>query len=88
MKDTGEREAAVLRRRTRKSKKIFEEARRWIPFGVNSNYRYLDPYPLYFSRGRGTKLWDADGNEYLDFNMAFGALGLGHSHPVLVRALS
>ena len=88
MKGTGEREGAELRRRTRRSEKIFEEARRWMPFGVNSNYRYLDPYPLYFSRGRGARLWDADGNEYLDFNMAFGALGIGHSHPVLVRALS
>lgn len=59
-----------------------------MPFGVNSNYRYLDPYPLYFTKGQGAKLWDADGNEYLDFNMAFGALGIGHSHPVLVKAVS
>jgi glutamate-1-semialdehyde 2,1-aminomutase len=83
----GEKEANMLRKKTRRSKEIFEEARRWMPFGVNSNYRYLDPYPLYFSKGRGTKLWDADGNEYLDFNMAFGALGIGHSHPVLVKAM-
>jgi glutamate-1-semialdehyde 2,1-aminomutase len=84
----GEREVNVLRKRTRESERIFREARRWMPFGVNSNYRYLDPYPLYFAKGRGTILWDADGNEYLDFNMAFGALGIGHSHPVLVRAIS
>lgn len=88
MEKAGEREAAALRKRTRRSAEIFGEARKWIPFGVNSNYRYLDPYPLYFARGRGTRLWDADGNEYLDFNMAFGALGIGHSHPTLVRAMS
>jgi len=83
----GEREANMIRKRTKKSEAIFKEARKWMPFGVNSNYRYLDPYPLYFRKGRGTKLWDADGNEYLDFNMAFGSLGIGHSHPVLVKAM-
>ena len=83
----GEREAEKLKSRTRKSEKIFEEAKKWMPYGVNSNYRYLDPYPLYFSKARGPKIWDADGNEYLDFNMAFGALGVGHAHPVLVKAM-
>jgi glutamate-1-semialdehyde 2,1-aminomutase len=83
----GEREADALRKRTQRSEKVFNEARKWMPFGVNSNYRFLDPYPLYFTRGRGSRLWDADGNEYLDFNMAFGALGIGHSHPVLVKAM-
>jgi len=88
LEKVGQREAKLLRKRTPESKKIFEDASRWIPFGVNSNYRYLDPYPLYFTKGRGSRLWDADGNVYLDFNMAFGALGIGHSHPVLVREMS
>ncbi|HYB07634.1 MAG TPA: aspartate aminotransferase family protein [Nitrososphaerales archaeon] len=87
MEKIGEKEANVLKKRTKRSEKIFEEAKKWMPFGVNSNYRYLDPYPLYFSKGRGSRLWDADGNEYLDFNMAFGSLGIGHSHPVLVKAM-
>ena len=87
MEKVGEREAEALKKRTRRSAKIFQEAKKWMPFGVNSNYRYLDPYPLYFARGRGSRLWDADGNEYLDFNMAFGSLGIGHSHPVLVKAM-
>lgn len=88
MEKVGQREANLLKKRTPESEKIFEDARRWIPFGVNSNYRYLDPYPLYFTKGRGSRLWDADGNVYLDFNMAFGALGIGHSHPTLVREMS
>lgn len=39
-------------------------------------------------RERGSKIWDADGNEYIDFNMGFGALVTGHSHPTLVREIS
>jgi glutamate-1-semialdehyde 2,1-aminomutase len=73
--------------RTAKSKAIFEKARVNVPFGVHSNYRYSDPYPLYFTRGEGTKLWDADGNEYLDYNMGFGVLVAGHSHPLVVEAI-
>lgn len=54
--------------------------------GVHSNYRYLEPYPFFASRARGVHLWDADGNEYLDFNMGFGALQSGHAHPKIVEA--
>jgi glutamate-1-semialdehyde 2,1-aminomutase len=62
-------------------------ARRWTPLGVHSNYRSLDPYPFYIHEGEGVKLWDADGNVYLDFNMAYGALASGHAHPKIVAAL-
>jgi glutamate-1-semialdehyde 2,1-aminomutase len=55
---------------------------------VHSNYRFLDPYPFFVHRARGVSLWDADGNEYLDFNMGFGSLQSGHAHPKLVEALS
>ncbi len=66
---------------------MFAAAKKTIPFGVNSNYRLVDPYPLYIRRARGSRVWDVDGNEYVDFNMAFGALVAGHSHPVLVKAM-
>ncbi len=55
--------------------------------GVHSNYRYLEPYPFFVHRARGVSLWDADGTEYLDFNMGFGALQSGHAHPKIVEAL-
>ena len=84
---TVEEEQAAFRVRTKKSAKAFETAKRHIPFGVNSNYRLLDPYPVYVRRAKGSRLWDVDGNEYLDFNMAFGALVAGHSHPVLAKAM-
>ena len=82
-----EEEVAVFRRRTPRSARLFDVARRYTPFGVHSNYRHVDPYPLYVSRARGTSIWDADGHRYLDFNMAFGAVVVGHANPVVVRAV-
>ncbi|MGI0070599.1 MAG: aspartate aminotransferase family protein [Thermoplasmata archaeon] len=67
---------------------MWERARQRTPLGVHSNYRFLDPYPFYVHRASGVRLWDADENEYLDFNMAFGSLQSGHAHPKLVEALS
>ena len=79
---------AEYTRRTPRSKELWERAQRWSPLGVHSNYRFLDPYPFYVSRAKGVTLWDADGNDFLDFNMAFGSLQSGHAHPKLVEALS
>jgi len=82
-----EEELQAFRRRTRKSARAWEAAKRHIPSGVSSNYRLVDPYPLYVRRAKGSRLWDADDNAYVDFNMAFGALVAGHSHPVLAKAM-
>jgi len=82
-----EEEFEAFKARTKGSAKAWARAKKVMPFGVNSNYRLTDPYPLYMGRGKGSRLWDVDGNEYVDFNMAFGALVAGHSHPVLVKAL-
>ncbi len=79
---------AEYRQRTPRSKELWERARKWSPLGVHSNYRFLDPYPFYVSRAKGVTLWDADGNDFLDFNMGFGSLQSGHAHPKLVEALS
>ncbi len=76
-----------FRKRTERSRQIYNEAKEYIPYGVNSNYRYIDPYPVYFKSGKGSKLYDVDGNEYIDFNMAFGALTIGHSHPKLINGI-
>lgn len=72
---------------TKRSKALYEEALGLTPHGVHSNWRIFDPYPLYMSRGKGSRIWDVDGNMYLDFNMAFGALGVGHAHPILVEEM-
>ncbi len=79
---------AEYRQRTPRSQELWERGRKWSPLGVHSNYRFLDPYPFFVSRAKGVNLWDADGNEFLDFNMGFGSLQSGHAHPKLVEALA
>src|SRR5579884_4087292 len=54
--------------RTRKSFELFNQAKESTPFGVHSNYRYIYPYPMYGTRAKRSRIWDVDGNEYLDFN--------------------
>jgi len=78
--------------RTRsRSQELFERAQRSLIEGVNSPSRGSAVFaggPLMIERGRGSRVWDADGNEYVDFLMSFGALIHGHAHPVLVSAVS
>jgi glutamate-1-semialdehyde 2,1-aminomutase len=75
-------------KRTPTSAQIHSEAQEVMPLGVSSNFRALQPHPLHIARASGARMWDVDGNEYIDFNMAFGALMSGHAHPLLVQAVS
>jgi glutamate-1-semialdehyde 2,1-aminomutase len=81
------REEESYRQRTRRSAELFEQARGALPLGVASSFQAYDPYPLFMTDARGSRIWDADGNEYIDFDMAFGVLAAGHSHPLLAEAL-
>jgi glutamate-1-semialdehyde 2,1-aminomutase len=83
-----QKEIAAYEKRTRKSAEAHKRALQRIPLGVASNYRAYDPYPLFVKEGQGSKLWDIDGNEYIDHNMCFGALMAGHCHPAVVKAIS
>ena len=70
-----------------RSMKLFEIASEYVVGGVHSNFRYREPHPIYFSRARGSRLWDADGNEYIDCVINMGACILGHGHPKVVDAV-
>ena len=83
----GEREEAAYRERTPRSAELHERARQALPLGVASSFQTYDPYPLFMTDARGSRIWDADGNEYIDFDMAFGVLAAGHSHPLVAEAL-
>jgi glutamate-1-semialdehyde 2,1-aminomutase len=87
VREVGEREEASYRARSPKSAELHERARKAMPMGVASSFQSYDPYPLFMTDARGSRIWDADGNEYIDFDMAFGVLAAGHSHPALVAAL-
>ncbi|MGP6220535.1 aspartate aminotransferase family protein [Caldiplasma sukawensis] len=68
-----------------KSEEIFNKAKNLFPSGVNSPVRYYKPYPIYFSSANGSRLFDVDGNEYLDFNTGFGAIIAGYSNSEIVE---
>jgi glutamate-1-semialdehyde 2,1-aminomutase len=72
------------------SRRLFEEAQKLIPGGVNSpvrSFRGVGGDPLFITRGRGSLVWDADGNEYIDLLGSWGPLILGHAHPSVVMAV-
>jgi glutamate-1-semialdehyde 2,1-aminomutase len=78
------------RKRTR-SQEWFERAQASLVEGVNSPSRGAAVYsggPIFLERGQGSHAWDADGNDYVDFMMSFGALIQGHAHPKLVEVVS
>jgi glutamate-1-semialdehyde 2,1-aminomutase len=87
VKVIGAREEAAYRARTPRSAELDARARRALPLGVASSFQAYDPYPLFMTDARGSRIWDVDGNEYIDFDMAFGVLAAGHSHPLLAEAL-
>ena len=70
---------------TQKSEKLHKAARAHAPLGVHGNGRSYDPFPLYFTRGAGARLWDADGNEYLDLHGGLGPYVLGYNHPEVLQ---
>jgi glutamate-1-semialdehyde 2,1-aminomutase len=73
--------------RTRRSEELYRRSLESLPLGVGSNYRAMDPYPIFVEEASGSRFWDADGNEYVDFGLGFGALLAGHSHPAIARAV-
>ncbi|MFQ5837449.1 MAG: aspartate aminotransferase family protein [Thermoplasmata archaeon] len=73
--------------RTSKSKALFERGEAVIPGGVCHGLRYFPPYPFYVKSARGSRIWDVDGNEYIDYWMGHFALILGHGHPAILEAL-
>ena len=69
------------------SQRLYQEALQVFPSGVTHDNRFLQPFPLYCTHATGSRKWDVDGNEYIDFISGHGALLLGHSHPDVIRAV-
>lgn len=74
----------------KRSAKLFDEGKRYIPNSSSSLIRVAsyDPCPIFIKRGKGPHIWDEDDNEYLDFNLGYGCLINGHSNPEINRAVS
>jgi len=74
----------------KKSIELFKKAKRIIPGGVNSPVRAFKAVggsPLFIQSAKGSKIYDVDGNEYIDYVLSWGPMILGHSHPIVVKAL-
>ncbi|WP_435924408.1 glutamate-1-semialdehyde 2,1-aminomutase [Paenibacillus sp. DYY-L-2] len=80
----------IGRRSEERSRQAFEEAKRVLPGGVNSPVRAFKSVgltPVYVERGAGSRIYDIDGNEYIDYVGSWGPLIMGHAHPQVVSAL-
>jgi glutamate-1-semialdehyde 2,1-aminomutase len=76
--------------KTELSEKLFEKAKDLFPGGVNSPVRAFKGVggtPRFFSRGKGSHLWDVDGNDYVDYVLSWGPMIVGHCHPEVMRAV-
>ncbi len=76
--------------KTEKSKQLFEEAKKYIPGGVNSPVRAFKSVggdPLFITKGKGSKFWDEDGNEYIDYIGSWGPHLFGHNPPFIIDSL-
>ena len=82
-----EKELSTFESRTPDSRAALKKAEPRLPLGVASNFRSYEPWPLYIRDAKGSHIHDLDGNEYIDFNMCFGALMAGHCHPAVVAAV-
>jgi glutamate-1-semialdehyde 2,1-aminomutase len=72
---------------TPKSGEMYEWARRSLAGGVSSSYQLRDPWPIYLTEGKGSKVWDVDGTERIDFHNGFGSMVQGHANPYIVEAV-
>jgi glutamate-1-semialdehyde 2,1-aminomutase len=83
-----ERERNRLRERTPGSEALFRRAQRTLAGGVPSSFQHREPWPVYLTRGEGSRVWDVDGNEYVDFHNGFSAMVQGHAHPAIGAAVA
>lgn len=86
-REIAEGELRRLVDRTPRSASLYQRAVRSMPLGVASTFQSQDPYPVYLDRGRGSHVWDVDGNEYVDYHSGFGVNVVGHAHPKIVEAI-
>ncbi|MEX1102306.1 MAG: aspartate aminotransferase family protein [Actinomycetota bacterium] len=80
-------ETAALDAKHARSLSYRGEAAAHLPGGVSSSWQSWPPHPIYVTHGMGSKVWDIDGNEYVDYHNGYGAMVMGHAHPKIVEAV-
>jgi len=82
-----DRQEALLAERLPRSLAFAKRASQSLAGGVSCTWHALDPYTIYGGRGRGSRLWDLDENEYVDLHCGYGVMVVGHAHPRVVEAV-
>jgi glutamate-1-semialdehyde 2,1-aminomutase len=77
----------TYRQKTKKSENLFQRAREVMPGGISHNVHFFPPYPFFVKKTKGSKIWDVDGNEYIDLWMGNYTHILGHRPRVVVQAI-
>src|ERR1700747_3014555 len=81
------REEERFRNARPRSHELWNEAREVLPRGVPSSFQDAAPQPVFADHGKGSRVWDVDGNEYIDFHNGFGVMVVGHAHPKIAEAV-
>ena len=84
---TAREEAEFIAKRKR-SQELWRQATDTMPRGVPSSFQDTPPQPVFIDHGEGSRVWDVDGNEYVDFHNGFGVMVVGHAHPTVVAAVT
>src|ERR1700691_2088243 len=77
----------IFVRRQPESRRMASRAGRALAGGVTSSWQNTRPQPVWLSHGKGSKIYDVDGNEYVDLAGGYGAALAGHGHPAIVEAV-
>jgi glutamate-1-semialdehyde 2,1-aminomutase len=78
----------IFVRRQPTSQRLAEQAKQHLAGGVTSSWQITAPQPVWLSHGRGSKVTDVDGNEYVDLHGGYGAALAGHAHPAIAKAIA
>ncbi|MCH2201205.1 MAG: aminotransferase class III-fold pyridoxal phosphate-dependent enzyme [Fuerstiella sp.] len=78
----------TYRQKTQRSVDLFKAAGNVLPGGIAHDSRYIQPHPVYIDHAAGSRKWDVDGNEYIDYFGGHGALLLGHNHADVTAAVT
>jgi len=77
-----------FRSKRQRSDQLWKQAKQYIPRGVASSFQDAAPQPVFVDHGKGSRVWDVDGNEYVDFHNGFGVMVVGHAHPQIVQTIT
>src|ERR1700694_2033792 len=82
------KEEERFRSKRHRSAPLWKQPKQFIPRGVPSSFQDAAPQPVFGDHGKVSRIWDVDGNEYVDFHNGFGVMVVGHAHPLIVKAIS